>query len=235
MNNKIKRTTNLINKAKRIYDSSYGRLDKIYIAGSMSIHSILENPNSLVEGTKDIDIMTEEYNEDYDHHVAYAAGFGSAFTTYESGYYIDVVQESSLNLPMNWKQRTIKENIKTTNGEIEVNYLNPNDLLYSKLFAGREKDLRFIEKMFQYKLISPKKLNFIWNNEINHLFESREHKAYLAAKLRVLSRKYFGKNNNTELVQGIGIKEEIMISLKEKEDILTKKEKHIKNNTKFKI
>lgn len=205
-----------------------------YIAGSQSIMHLEESPSTLLGGTRDIDILTEEYNEAYDHNMAFITGEDSYYMQ-KTGYYIDVVQESSLNLPMNWKQRTIKENIKTTNGEIEVNYLSPNDLLYSKIFAGREKDYRFIDKMFQYKLISPKKLNFIWNNEINHLFESREHKAYLAAKLRVLSRKYFGKNNNTELVQGIGIKEEIMISLKEKEDILTKKEKHIKNNTKFKI
>lgn len=224
----------LIDKAQRVYEAHYNKLDKVYIAGSQSIMHLEESPSKILGGTRDIDILTDEYNEAYDHSMAFIAGEDSHYMK-KTGYYIDVVKESSLNLPKNWKQRTIKENIKTTNGNIEVNYLGPNDLLYSKLFAGREKDYKFIEKMFQYKIVSPKKLNFIWKNEINHLFENIEHKAYLASKLRVLSRKYFGNNKSTELIPGISIKEEIIISLKEKEQALTKKERHIKNNTKFKI
>lgn len=231
----------LIDKAKRIHDSQYGELTKVYIVGSQSILSISDNPTQLLSQTKDVDILTEEYNSNYDNQVSWVAGENSDFMN-EFGQYIDVVKEEYLTLPKNWKSRTIKETANTSGGKIDIHYLNPNDLVFAKIYANREKDREYVDKLFKFKMVSPKMLNKIWANEFSKqlTFEDSNEidknlQLAIAGALRHLHRKYYGKNENTHLISGVTMPEELNASLKSQEDKLSKKEKHLRNNTKFKI
>lgn len=68
------------------------------------------------------------------------------------GYYAHGVDESTAVLPDGWKDRLVKVENENTRGAVGW-CLEVNDLAVSKLAAGREKDLAFVECMLRHKLI----------------------------------------------------------------------------------
>lgn len=68
------------------------------------------------------------------------------------GYYAHGVDESTAVLPDGWKVRLVKVENENTRGAVGW-CLEVNDLAVSKLAAGREKDLAFVECMLRHKLI----------------------------------------------------------------------------------
>ena len=74
---------------------------------------------------------------------------------------IDIVEESTIKAGKNWKDRCKKEIYNFESLSLEVNYLDPHDLVFAKMIAGREKDLEYVEEMFRCNILSIKKLNFI--------------------------------------------------------------------------
>ena len=69
------------------------------------------------------------------------------------GYYAHGVDETTATLPDGWKERLIRVETPATGGAVGW-CLEPHDLAVSKLAAGREKDLSFVETMIREKLVS---------------------------------------------------------------------------------
>lgn len=69
------------------------------------------------------------------------------------GYYAHGVDESTAVLPEGWKDRLVKVENENTRGAVGW-CLEVHDLAVSKLAAGREKDLAFVESMLRHKLIN---------------------------------------------------------------------------------
>jgi hypothetical protein len=70
------------------------------------------------------------------------------------GYFAHGVDHTTAVLPDGWRDRLIKVDTPGTMGAIGW-CLEPHDLAVSKLAAGRENDLAFVEAMVRSKLISP--------------------------------------------------------------------------------
>ena len=70
------------------------------------------------------------------------------------GYYAHGVDESSAILPDGWRERLVKLESPRMPGVVGW-CLEVNDLAVSKLVAGREKDLAFVQAMIQRQLVSP--------------------------------------------------------------------------------
>jgi hypothetical protein len=68
------------------------------------------------------------------------------------GYYADPVDPETAKLPKSWSRRRIAISTRNTNG---ATYYcpSPEDLVFSKLAAGREKDFRFVQALLTRKLI----------------------------------------------------------------------------------
>lgn len=68
------------------------------------------------------------------------------------GYYADPVDADTAKLPKSWSRRRIAISTRNTNG---ATYYcpSPEDLVFSKLAAGREKDFRFVQALLTRKLI----------------------------------------------------------------------------------
>jgi hypothetical protein len=68
------------------------------------------------------------------------------------GYYADPVDPETAKLPKSWSRRRIAISTRNTNG---ATYYcpSPEDLVFSKLAAGREKDFRFVQALLARKLI----------------------------------------------------------------------------------
>jgi hypothetical protein len=70
------------------------------------------------------------------------------------GYYAHGVGEETAVLPAGWKDRLIPIQNENTGGGAGL-CLEVHDLAVSKLVAGREKDLRFIEALLKHGLARP--------------------------------------------------------------------------------
>jgi hypothetical protein len=68
------------------------------------------------------------------------------------GYYADPVDPDTAKLPKSWPRRKIAVSTHNTNGAIYY-CPGPEDLAFSKLAAGREKDFRFVRALFARNLI----------------------------------------------------------------------------------
>jgi hypothetical protein len=67
------------------------------------------------------------------------------------------VDETTAVLPDGWRERLVRVETAGTSGAIGW-CLEPHDLAVSKLAAGREKDLVFVEAMVRRNLASPQVL-----------------------------------------------------------------------------
>ena len=71
--------------------------------------------------------------------------------------YADGVGPETATLPSGWEKRLIS--VKTPNtGGATAWCLDPHDLAYAKLVAGREKDMAFITALRHHKLIQPSRM-----------------------------------------------------------------------------
>jgi hypothetical protein len=72
-------------------------------------------------------------------------------------YHADGVSPDTAILPTGWDSRLISLSNENTGGAIGW-CLEPHDLAFSKLAAGREKDLTFVATLLHFKMIRPTKL-----------------------------------------------------------------------------
>lgn len=73
------------------------------------------------------------------------------------GYYAHGVDEAMAVLPAGWRGRLVpiaNENTRGATGWC----LEPHDLAVSKLIAGREKDLAYVEALLRHRMVSPDEL-----------------------------------------------------------------------------
>jgi len=70
------------------------------------------------------------------------------------GYYAHAVDETTAVLPDGWRERLVRVETARTAGAVGW-CLEPHDLAVSKLAAGREKDLEFVEAMVRGNLVTP--------------------------------------------------------------------------------
>ncbi len=73
------------------------------------------------------------------------------------GYFADGVSPETASLPGGWETRLIPVCNENTGGATGW-CLDPYDLAFSKLAAGREKDLKFVSALLRHKLVRPSRL-----------------------------------------------------------------------------
>ena len=75
----------------------------------------------------------------------------------EFGYYAHGVAPETATLPDGWEQRLVEFQVNDPSGTIGL-CLEKHDLTYSKLAAGREKDIAFICELLKHRLINRGKI-----------------------------------------------------------------------------
>ena len=76
---------------------------------------------------------------------------------HEYGYYAHGVSPETATLPSGWEQRLVEFQVNDPSGTLGL-CLEKHDLAYSKLAAGREKDIEFIRELLKYRLINRGKI-----------------------------------------------------------------------------
>jgi len=72
---------------------------------------------------------------------------------HEFGYYAHGVAPETATLPDGWEQRLVEFRVNDPSGTIGL-CLEMHDLAFSKLAAGREKDIDFLRELLKHRLIN---------------------------------------------------------------------------------
>ena len=126
--------------------------DDIVVVGSQSILGTMPSAPAELLRSMEADLFTWRGPEDSDL-IDGSIGEGSPF--HETfGYYGQGVGVDTAVLPAGWRDRLVEVRNENTRG-IAGWCLELHDLAASKLVAGREKDLEFIEAMVRHGVIDP--------------------------------------------------------------------------------
>ncbi len=135
----------LIRAAGAITQSS-----EIIVIGSQSIlGSFPDAPESLLY-SREADLIPVQYPERADLIDGVLGELSPFDETF--GYYADGVDKTTAILPEGWEERLVRIANANTNQVIGL-FLEPHDLMVSKLFAGREKDIAFIKAALEHRLV----------------------------------------------------------------------------------
>jgi|KBSMisStandDraft_5_1062788.scaffolds.fasta_scaffold298480_2 hypothetical protein len=115
-------------------------LKDIYIVGSAAILAAMPDPpEGELTATRDVDVISPRDEEKLADQISFVLGEASDFEA-EHGYYAQgVTSNTPAYAPTDWKSRTLDIQVEGTVGHC----MDPNDLVLSKLGAGRPKDLDF--------------------------------------------------------------------------------------------
>ena len=130
-------------------------LTDIYIIGSAAILAVMPNPpEGELTATRDVDVIPPRDEERLADQISFVLGEASDFEA-EYGYYAQGVTSATPQYaPVDWKSRTIDITVAGIVGHC----MDPNDLVLSKLGAGRPKDLTFARAAAKLRLIRSKAL-----------------------------------------------------------------------------
>lgn len=126
--------------------------DEFVVIGSQAI--LGQHPNAPPEllVSMEADLFTFRSPEDADL-IEGSIGEGSPFHQ-TFGYCAHGVAIETAKLPRGWKDRLVKVSSPATSGAIGL-CLEVHDLAVSKLVAGREKDLPFLEALLRHRMVDP--------------------------------------------------------------------------------
>lgn len=181
----------LTERVARLYQHSKPNASslEIFVVGSQSVWGKLDPPPKMLTLTEDIDFIPSDYSEELDNQLEFVLGSASPHEE-EYGSALDIVEESTICTPRNWKDRTTDEVIYLSNMKVTTRYMDHHDLVFCKLKAAREKDFLFIDEMFRCNLLSPAKLNKILKTEMDHQLHSPSEYKRIEDKLNYYINKH---------------------------------------------
>ncbi|MDB6111690.1 MAG: hypothetical protein JWR69_3440 [Pedosphaera sp.] len=123
--------------------------DRFIIVGSQAVLGQFPSPPDELLVSIEADLFSPRGPADAEL-IDGSIGEGSPFHQ-TFGYYAHGVAEETAVLPMGWQHRLIPVHNENTGGGIGL-CLEVHDLAVSKLVAGREKDLSFIDSLLRHNL-----------------------------------------------------------------------------------
>lgn len=114
--------------------------------------------------SQELDIYPRD-NPDLSLEIEGSLGLGSLF--YQThGFCLDGCSPETAQLPESWKSRLIEVCNENTNGAVGL-CIHPMDAAYAKLYAGRKKDLDYVQVLLKEKIVRPSQIKKLLNSEQN--------------------------------------------------------------------
>jgi len=157
-------------------------LKEVFIIGSAAILATMpEPPEGALTMTRDVDIIPPGDDDGrLADQISFVLGEASPFDE-EYGYHAQGVSfKTPRYAPRNWQSRTIDLRIDVYVGRC----MEPNDLVLSKLGAGREKDLDFAQAAARLNLIDQE----ILLERLKTVRTPEEHAGLIARRIAILFR-----------------------------------------------
>ena len=125
------------------------RESEFFLVGTQAVHAHCRRPPAEVLLSQECDLYPRNRPETanlLDNQLGRGSGFAR-----RHGFYVDVVAPEIAVLPPGWQRRLKPLHL----GRVIVFCLDLDDLIVSKLAAGRLKDLEFVGALFRLKLSKP--------------------------------------------------------------------------------
>jgi hypothetical protein len=151
-------------------------IKEVYVIGSAAILAVMPDPpEGELTATRDVDVIPPNDDERLADQISFVLGEASEFDA-EYGYYAQgVTSKTPEYAPRDWKSRAIPIQVSEYTGHC----MGPEDLVLSKLGAGREKDLPFARALA--------KLGFVKRDRLLELLAlvdcSEEQRKRIAARI----------------------------------------------------
>ena len=123
--------------------------DEFILIGSQSVLGAFPDAPLVLRRSIELDLYPKLHPEKSDL-IDGAIGERSLFHE-THGYYAHGVSPETAHLPAGWENRLVRISSENTGGAIGW-CLDVHDLAYSKLAAGRPKDLEYVGNLLRYKL-----------------------------------------------------------------------------------
>ncbi len=125
------------------------------IVGSQSILGKYPDAPRSLRHSMEVDI----YPKDHPELAELISGCLGEYSPFHNtfNYYADGVAPDTSMLPAGWENRLVRFANENTNGAV-AHCLDPLDLAYAKLAAGRPKDLDYVVELTRYHFIQPSAL-----------------------------------------------------------------------------
>jgi hypothetical protein len=152
------------------------------VIGSQAILGSFPDAPKVLRQSIEVDIYPKkrpELSELIDGSIGELSAFHQEF-----GYYAHGIGPDTAVLPKDWESRLIPVKNKNTRNAVGF-CLSPVDLAYSKLAAGREKDMEYLARLFRYGYVKRAKLKVLIAST-----KEGELKNRLKQNYQILSRKY---------------------------------------------
>jgi len=138
--------------------------DEFILIGSQSVLGAFPDAPLVLRRSIELDIYPKHHPEKSDL-IDGAIGERSLFHE-THGYYAHGVSPETAHLPAGWENRLVRISSENTGGAIGW-CLDVHDLAYSKLAAGRPKDLEFVGNLLRYKLARQMRIKRLVGQEQN--------------------------------------------------------------------
>jgi hypothetical protein len=140
-------------------------LTDFVVIGSQAILAIhCDAPRSL-RTSIELDLYPKEFPE---RSIEIDGAIGELSYFHEThGIYAHGVGPDTATLPQDWESRIIEKTIVLDQSKIKIFTPELHDLAFSKLAAGRPKDLEYVRELLRCELIGSGKLQALLKNETN--------------------------------------------------------------------
>lgn len=138
--------------------------DEFILIGSQSVLGAFPDAPLALRRSIELDIYPKHHPEKSDL-IDGAIGERSLFHE-THGYYAHGVSPETAHLPAGWENRLVRISSENTGGAIGW-CLDVHDLAFSKLAAGRPKDLEFVGNLLRYKLARQMRIKRLVGQEQN--------------------------------------------------------------------
>lgn len=123
----------------------------IVVIGSQAVLGTLENASGVLAESMEADVFPKD---DPALSIVIDGAIGELSTFHQTfGYYAHGVSDRTAVLPVGWRDRLVRISSPALLGAVGW-CLDVHDLAVSKLIAGREKDVMFVEALFGMKAVS---------------------------------------------------------------------------------
>lgn len=122
------------------------------IIGSQSILGKFPDAPRVLRHSMELDLYPKEHPEMADLISGCLGEYSTFHDTFK--YYADGVSPTTAILPEGWEERLERFTSENTGGAV-AHCLDPVDLAYAKLAAGRPKDIDYVVDLLRHQLIKP--------------------------------------------------------------------------------
>jgi hypothetical protein len=129
---------------------SVSKEEPLIIAGSQAAHAVTDHLPEIARRSIECDFLFAGGKAELREVLNKKLGVLTEYQE-EQGFYADAVGLATIVLPSGWEERLLP--LEDESGNIVANCIDIYDVAVSKLMAGRDKDLVFLESIFASDLI----------------------------------------------------------------------------------